>query len=224
MNQILVNFSRLVTARPYITIIALVAITVVLAAGTTFRAPPTEGADVAFLPPGHAVVSATEEINALFSESGDVSIVTVIFRGDALTPGGMSQMGALLNAIAADPAVGGLLAPSDPIISPSFLVQAALQRQSLDGITQAEIDAVRNIPQIQGAIDAMTGTDTDGTPVAIANIRLIDTGDERGETTRNEESNELGGGQPGRAEREQPIDRDCGGRVQGSDGDGHGRR
>ena len=179
MNRILENFSRLVTARPYITIIVLIAITVLLAAGTTFRAPPTEGADVAFLPPGHAVATATEEIDELFGESGEVSIVTLIFRGNALTPGGISQMSALVNTIAADPGVGGLLAPSDPIISPSFLVQAALQRQSMEGITQAEIDSVRSIPQIQGAIDAMTGTDTDGTQVAIANIRLTDTGDDR---------------------------------------------
>ena len=179
MNQSLVNFSRLVTARPYITIIVLIAITVFLAAGTTFRAPPTEGADIAFLPPGHAVATATKEIDELFRESGEVSIVTLIFRGNALTPGGISQMSALVNTIAADPGVGGLLAPSDPIISPSFLVQAALQRQSMEGITQAEIDAVGSIPQIQGAIDAMTGTDTDGTPVAVANIRLIDTGDDR---------------------------------------------
>ena len=179
MNQTLENFSRLVTARPYITIIALVALTVLLAAGTTFRAPPTEGADVAFLPPGHAVATATREIDELFGESGEVSIVTLIFRGDALTPGGISQMSALVGAIAADPGVGALLAPSDPIIAPSFLLQAALQRQSLDGITQAEIDAVQNIPQIQGAIDAMTGTDADGTQVAIANIRLTDTGDDR---------------------------------------------
>ena len=33
-------------------------------------------------------------------------------------------------------------------------------------------------PEIDGALAAMTGTDTDGTPVAIATIRLRDTGDE----------------------------------------------
>ena len=133
MDRILENFSRLVTARPYITIIVMIAITVLLAAGTTFRAPPTEGADVAFLPPGHAVANATKEIDELFGESGEVSIVTLIFRGNALTPGGLTQMSALVNTIDADPGVGGLLVPSDPIISPSFLVQAALQRQSLGG-------------------------------------------------------------------------------------------
>ena len=53
MSKILDRLSWLVTVRPYITLIVLLVVTVVLAAGVTFRAPPTEGADVAFLPPGH---------------------------------------------------------------------------------------------------------------------------------------------------------------------------
>ena len=178
MNQILEKLSWLVTIRPYITVLVLLAITVLLAAGTTLRVPPTEGADVAFLPPGHAVANATHEIDELFGDSGEVSVVTLIFRGDALTPGGLSQMTDLINGILSDPDVGGLLVPSDPVISPAFLIQAALQVQSLESISQAEIDAVRNAPQIQPFLDAMTGTDTDGTSVAIATIRLIDTGDE----------------------------------------------
>ena len=179
MNQILEKMSLLVTVRPYITLVVLLTVTVLLAAGTTLRVPPTEGADVAFLPPGHAVANAAQEIDELFGDSGDVSVVTLIFRGDALTPGGLSQMSGLINRIVSDPAVGGLLVPADPVIAPSFLVQAALQLENLESITQAEIDAVGNVPQIGGAIAAMTGTDTDGTPVAIANISLSDTGDER---------------------------------------------
>ena len=46
-------------------------------------------------------------------------------------------------------------------------------------MTQAEIDSTRSAPGIQEALAALTGTDTDGTPVAIATIRLIDTDDER---------------------------------------------
>ena len=111
MNQILEKLSWLVTVRPYITIFVLLAITVLLAAGTTFRAPPTEGADVAFLPAGHPVANAVGEIDELFGESGEVSIVTIIFRGNALTPGGLSQMSALINTIAADPGVGGFWCP-----------------------------------------------------------------------------------------------------------------
>ncbi len=46
-------------------------------------------------------------------------------------------------------------------------------------VTQADIESIRSFPDVQKAFDAMTGTDTDGTPVAIATIRLRDTGDER---------------------------------------------
>ena len=59
------------------------------------------------------------------------------------------------------------------------MVAAALQVEGFESITQAQIDSVGNVPEIQGAIEALTGTDMEGTPVAIANIRLSDTGDER---------------------------------------------
>ena len=40
MNNILEKMSRLVTARPYITVLFILIITVLLAAGATQRAPP----------------------------------------------------------------------------------------------------------------------------------------------------------------------------------------
>ena len=179
MNQILDRFSWLVTVRPYITLIVLLLITVVLAAGAARRAPPTEGADVAFLPPGHPIVGATRDVAELFTDSGDVSVATLIFRGETLTPGGLSQMTALIDDIAGDPSVVGLLAPANPIVAPAPIIGAALQVDDFESVTQAQIDSVRNVPEIQGILTAMTGTDKDGTPVAIASIRLIDTGDER---------------------------------------------
>ncbi len=179
MSNFLSWFSRLVTARPYVTILALIAVTVVLGAGAARRAPPTEGADVAFLPPGNAVANATREIDDLFGDTGDVNVVTLLFRGNALTPGGLSQMAALIDEVASEASVSGLLAPIDAVVAPSSLIGAALQVDGLASITQPQIDAVRDVPQIQGPLAAMTGSDTDGAPVAIANIRLIDTGDER---------------------------------------------
>ena len=179
MNQILDRFSWLVTVRPYITLIVLLLITVVLAAGAARRAPPTEGADVAFLPPGHPVVTATRDVAELFSDSGDVSVATLIFRGEALTPGGLSQMAALIDDIVGDPSVSGLLAPANPIVAPAPIIGAALQVDDFESVTQAQIDSVLNVPEIQSVLTAMTGTDKDGTPVAIASVRLTDTGDER---------------------------------------------
>ena len=179
MGHVLDRFSWLVTVRPYITIVVLVVVTFALAAGASLRLPPTEGADVAFLPPGHPVANATREVGELFSDSGEIRVATLIFRGEALTPGGLSQMDSLIDAVVGDPGVGGLLAPSSPIVAPSPIIGAALQADDFGALTQAQIDSVRNAPGIQEALGAMTGTDTDGTPVAIANIRLTDTGDER---------------------------------------------
>ena len=179
MSKVLDRLSRLVTARPWITILVLAVITVLLAAGGGRRVPPTEGADVAFLPPGHPIANATHEIDESFGDSGEVNVVTLLFRGDALTPGGLSQMSSLIDEIVSDPRVGELLAPANPIIAPSSLISAVLQVDDFQSITQAQIDAARNIPEIQGALAAMTGTDADNAPVAIANIRLNDTGDER---------------------------------------------
>ena len=164
--------------RPYITIIVLLLITVVLAAGATRRLPPVEGASVAFLPPGSAIAAAVEELDEYFGESGDVSVVTLVFRGEALTPGGLAQMDALLDSILASPGVAELLAPADPIVAPTLVIEA-LGGVDAASATQAEIDSVLSVPEIGGALAAMGGSDTDGTTVTIASIRLTDTGDTR---------------------------------------------
>ena len=176
MGRLLDRWSRLVTARPYVTILVVVLLTGLLAVGTTRRAAPAE--TEAFLPPGSAIAAAMDEIDELFGEAGEERVVTLVFRGDALTPGGLSQMDTLLDDIAAEEDVGELLAP-DPIVAPAPLLQAALGVDGFASVTQAEIDAARSIPEISGPLTALSGTDTDGTPVAIAIVRLRDTGDER---------------------------------------------
>ena len=177
MARILGWLSRLVTARPYITLLILLLITVLLGAGAARRAPPPETA--ATLPQGSAVAEALQEISLLFQETGEASVVTLLFRGDAMTPEGLTQMDALITEIVSDPSVGGLLAPENPVVAPSGLVMALLQVGSFESVTQADIDGLQGPPEILGALDALTGADTDGTPVAIATIRLQDTGDER---------------------------------------------
>ncbi len=78
MSNFLGWLSWLVTARPYLTILILFAITVLLAAGATRRAPPPETA--ATLPEGSAVAEALVEIDRLFGDSGEAQ------RGDAPIP------------------------------------------------------------------------------------------------------------------------------------------
>ncbi len=179
MGNVLGTLSWLVTVRPWITIVVLTVVTVVLGFGSTLRAPPTEGASVAFLPPGHAIADATRDIEEFFGGSGEVSIVTLIFRGDAITPEGLSQMDGLIGEIVIDPGVSELLVPVGAVVAPSVFIGGLAQAQGLDRIDQTVIDAARGVPEIAGAIDGLTGTDENGTQVAIANIRLNDTGDER---------------------------------------------
>ncbi len=179
VNRPLDKFSRLVTARPWLTVCVLILVTVVLAAGATRRAPPTEGASVELLPPGNEVAVATADIDELFGDLSDVNVVTLIFRGEALTPGGLSQMDALLAGIGAEPATAELLAPSDPVVAPSSLIAFVHGTEDPASLTQAEIDSTFSVPEIGPALNAITGNDKDGTPVAIANIRLRDTGDEQ---------------------------------------------
>ena len=177
MNQALNLMSRLITARPYVTIGALMVITIVLGMGASLRAEidETDG----YFPPDNPVVKALREIDELFGESGDIIVISLLFRGEALTPEGLSQMSNLIDDISSDPEVAGLYAPVDPIIAPSLIIEAVLNVDDLESVTQTEIDAVRGVPAVQGALAALTGTDADGTPVAIATIRLQDTGIER---------------------------------------------
>ena len=181
MNDLLARLSILITKRPWITIGVLLVITVVMAAGAGQRAPILEGADVALLPKDSDIVNAVREIEELFEEIGDVSLVTLVFRGEALTPDGLAQMDDLIDQITGDPDIGPLLTPTDAVLSPAAFVRGALGTGDLAAVTQAEIDAVLGAPELGPVLDALTGADDDGTPVAIATIRLRNT-DEEGST------------------------------------------
>ena len=177
MNAILGKFSGLVTARPKIALVVMFAVVVALGAGAPLRAPLPETADT--LPEGGPVALALAEIDEYFGEFGAGRVVTLLFRGDAISPGGLSQMADLLNRIVTAPAVGELLAHDNPVAAPTFLVQAMLQVDSFESVTRAQVDDAPALPELRAAFDALTGTDTDGTEVAIAVVRLRDTGDER---------------------------------------------
>ena len=182
MSRVFDWLSWLVTVRPWVTLVVIAIVTLVLAAGLTQRAPVAE--NEAFLPRDSGVAKALEEIETLFGDS-DVVVVTLVFRGEVLTPDGLAQMDGLLGRIVSAPGVGELLPPVDAVTAPTLLMKPLLQVTDFDSVTQAQIDAaldnVRATPELQSArtaLDMMTGTDTDGTPIAVATIRLRDTSDE----------------------------------------------
>ncbi len=182
MNGALAELSRLATARPRATFGALLIITIVLAAGVALRAPlaETEG----FFPPDSPILQATERIDEQFQSSGKVSTTTLLFRGDALTPAGLAQMDALIERILALDETQPLL-PSAPdadagsAVSPALLIRNALGVGEFQSISQSQIDQAAAEPELQAALSAMTGLDADGGPIAIATIRLRDTGDDQ---------------------------------------------
>ena len=170
------------TVRPRATLVVIAIVTLVLAAGITQRAPVADN-DV-FLPGDSGVARALEEIEALFRDS-DVVVVTLVFRGEVLTPDGLAQMDGLLGRIVSAPGVGELLPPVDAVTAPTLLMKPLLQVTDFDSVTQAQIDTaldhVRAAPDLQPArtaLDMTTGTDTAGTRITIATVRLRDTGDE----------------------------------------------
>ena len=169
MNQPLVLFSRFVTARPWLTVGALILVTFALTAGGSLREAPPTTAET--LPEG-AVRDTLAEIDETFGASGKSNVVTLLFRGEALTPSGLTQMADLVDAIVSNPQVADLLVPDNPIVAPHLLVQVALGLPDLAGISQADIDSTGAVPQIAAVLDALTGKNADGMPVAIATVRL----------------------------------------------------
>ena len=179
MNDILGRLSRLITARPYVTLGVLLLITVVMAAGAGQRASVIGGTDLAGGIGDNAVVSAVGEIDDLFEEIGGVNLVTLVFRGEALTPDGLSQMDDLIEQITSAPDIAPLLTPTDAVLSPAAIVQSALGADDLASISQAQIDAVLSTAELGPLLDALTGSSADGTSVAIATLRLRNTDEER---------------------------------------------
>ncbi len=170
------------TVRPWATLVVIAIVTLVLAAGITQRAPVAD--NEVFLPGDSGVARALEEIETLFRDY-DAIVVTLVFRGEVLTPDGLAQMDGLLGRIVSDPGVGELLPPVDAVTAPTLLMKPLLQVTNFDSVTQAQIDTaldhVRATPELQPALTALdltTGTDTAGMRITVATVRLRDTGDE----------------------------------------------
>ena len=149
MTGFLAWISWLVTVRPYVTILVLILITVLLAAGATRRAPVPDTAST--LPDNSAVAEALDELDELFGESGEANVVTLLFRGDAITPSGLSQMDSLISEIISDPAVSPLLVPSNPVLAPSLFVEGVLQVDGFESVDQAQIDSATQVPADSGS-------------------------------------------------------------------------
>ena len=164
--------SSALTARPWWTLAVLAALTVVLGAGTAFRAPlayPTT-----FLPPDSNVATTARDLDTLFSESAHTYAATVVFRGEVLSPAGLAQIDRLLAEISADPRVAATLTEGNSIVSPTTIVAAFAGTDEFDSVGPDQIaSAVAGIesdPEAMRAFDRLYGVDEDGTEVAVAYV------------------------------------------------------
>ena len=181
MGRVLDALSWLVTVRPAVTLAIVAAITVALGAGIPQRAPQAD--NEIFLSDDSDVAVALAKLEERFGESAESASVTLLFRGEALTPEGLAQIDRVIERVTADQRVADVLA-GDAVVAPTEPLAAALGVEGFEGVTQAEVDAALDrirreagLAEQRALLDSLTGTDEDGTPVAIATIRLRDPGD-----------------------------------------------
>ena len=163
MSKVLDGLSWLVTVQPLATILVLLAVTIVLGAGLTRLAP--QASDAVFLPEGSVVATASDEIEVVFGDLTPTVTVTLLFRGQPLTPEGLAQITAVVSE--AEVRAGELLAA--PVVSPALPLAAALGTGDFASVPQAEIDAAA---QGNPALARLVGVDEDGTRVAAAYVQL----------------------------------------------------
>ena len=182
MGRVLDALSWLVTVRPVATLAVLAAITITLGAGIPQRAPQAN--NEIFLSDDSEVAVALSTIEALFGESAETVSVTLVFRGEALTPEGLAQIDGVIEGVTSDERVADVLTAGDAVTSPTEPLAVVLGVEDFGDTTQAEVDRVLerirtegDLQEAQAVLDTLTGRDADGTPIAIATIRLRDPGD-----------------------------------------------
>ena len=180
VSWILDRLSRLVTAKPAATLVVLLAATIGLGSGMTRLAPQAD--TTVFLPEDSEVAAASDTIDTLFGGIEETVTVRLIFRGDTLTAAGLAQIDATVGQAVGHPEVEPLLVQQRPVLSPAQLIAGPLGTSDFASATQQAIDeAAAQIP-----VDRLVGTDTDGSGVALATVRLVTDVDRDGDTDDDE--------------------------------------
>lgn len=178
MNKLFDRFAAAIANRPRFALGALLVITLGLAAGFGLL---TEQADNSvFLPDDSDVAIAVATLSEEFPDSAGLTNVTIIHRGDVLTPEGLAHIDDVTTAATADPDVAERLALTNPVISIADVYKQALQTADLSSVSQAQIDQATAVladhPQFGPLLDGLIG-EADGESLAISSIRLRSLGD-----------------------------------------------
>ncbi|MGF1667245.1 MAG: RND family transporter [Acidimicrobiia bacterium] len=181
MKRFIDPFAAAITGRPLTALAVLLVIAAGLAAGSGLLTE--QAGNSVFLPDDGDVAVATATLSAEFPDSAGLTSVTIIHRGDVLTPAGLAHVDDVVAAVAADPEVGARLALTDGVVSIADVYKRAMQTTDLSSVSQAQIDQVTaglaDDPEFGPLLEALIG-ESHGEDLAISSIRLRSLGDPDG--------------------------------------------
>ncbi len=161
------TFANSVTSRPRTSLMVLGVITAVFLFGTTMLGP--QAGNEAFLPADSAVAAASDTLSDAFPDSAGLANVTIVHRGEFLTPEGLDHIDR--TATAAVAVASERLAVTDPVTSLAAAFKRALGVEDLSSVSQQQIDAVAAQPQFQDILANVSG-EAGGEALAISSIKL----------------------------------------------------
>ncbi len=177
MDRLLDTSARLVTARPWFTLAGIALLPAFFGFGMSRLAGQAD--DSAFLPEDSDVVVANETLADEFPDSAGLANVTLIFRGDVLTPAGLDQVDRAVTAAATEPSVAERLALTNAVSSPSAILSEVLGTDDLASVSQEAIDGavqrVRTDPgleEVRAGFESLVREDGAGQMVARATLKL----------------------------------------------------
>jgi uncharacterized protein len=181
MKRFIDPFAAAVAGRPRVALLVLLIVTLGLAAGSGLL---TEQADNSvFLPDNSDVAVALETLSAEFPDSAGLTSVTIIHRGDVLSPAGLAHIDEVVTAVTTEPAVSERLALTDGVISIADIYKQALQTTDLSTVSQTQVDQVsaqlESHPEFGPVLDSLV-SESEREGLAITSIRLRSLGDPDG--------------------------------------------
>ncbi len=174
MGKFFESIAGVVTRKPVAALALLGLVTAALAGGMSLRQP--QAGNEVFLPAGSDVADASDTLDESFPDTAGLSPITIIHRGDFLTPHGLNQIDRVIAAAVSEPSVQERLALTNPGTSVAGVFKQALGVQNLSGVSQQAIETVAADPQIAAVLSNLSG-EADGEPLVISSIKLRSLGD-----------------------------------------------
>ncbi len=181
MSRLFTAFARGVTARPRLALATLAVVAVALGSGLAILGEQAD--NTVFLPDDSEVALAGEQLSELFPDSAGLTGVTILHRGDTLTPAGLAHIDAVIAETVAEPSIAERLAITEPVVSLAAIYRQALGVDDLSAVAQDQIDqataALSDDEAMATAIAGLSG-EADGDGLVISQIRLRELGDPDG--------------------------------------------